>query len=1094
MAGQRTPIVSNDYNNLQGRISRVLGIGDSDYGYGQQVVSIPTISKTTISASQWNELRTDILKSRQHQTGLDESSSLNLVVAKTEITNAIYDSFSSLVTIVETDRLVTPPSNQATRENLAVGTRTTPWNALVTHTVTIEFDTEDNARCFFNAGGAIEISASRTGGSASIKNNTWSTLLTNMGTIKFTRSQTTSTGSGTGSQIGFVDLTQVNQLVFQKLAGNQSYYSLNEYNVYARQGVLESEIVFTIEFNDIFDDSVGDNIDGTLTSTVQIYRSSGSNVSNRRPAVASEIDGGTVVVTPVDPPVNVTYVVTPNTVTIGESSTGVVFTITTTNVPDNTTLYWTTNGGPQLLASDFTDNLISGSVVINSNLASVIRVATEDSLTEGLESFFLELRTTSTSGPVVATSPVISIQDLSVSPTPLPATYNIVSNASIITEGGVNVTFNVTTTNIPNGTVLYWTTTGNVGITASDFVDGTLSGSFVINNNAGIINRIAKADNYTDGFEYFNIEIRSISISGPVLAVSNSVSIIDASLTPAFSLTVLPISIDEGATLTITLNTSNVESGRTFYLTYTGTISEQDLLIQNGPVVDLVTREFTYTDSPTVWTYRVLADQITEGTETGVWQVRENSKTGTVLAASSAVTITDTSQTQAPAYSIISSTNITNEGTTVNFTFITTIEDGIYEWENIGTTTSADFVDNANSGTFTILNGTGIIQRSVKSDKITENLENIIIQIKKNGEVVVTSSPVTVNDTSITPAYTLISSASSVDENSSTFTFTFTTTDQNGTYYWENIGTSSAEDFSDNLNSGTFVVSSGVGTIQRAAKADLITDANETVILQVRGTESGPVLATSNAVTITDTSRTPLGSISYSAGQYAFTVPANVYSLRFNVSGAGGGNGGQDASNVPGQGSTGARVLGSMAVVPGTVVMVYVGSAGQTGATGASAIGGAGGYSYGIGYDGGRGGSSGWKGVSGAGGGGGASSVIEYNGVIRVVAGGGGGGGGSGQYSAGSPGIYSPPGGLPYSGSGSTGKNCGWADGGGGGGGGGGRGAGAGATVDPPAYDTGGRGGQCGGSWFDGELVSDGSYSIGSLKGTPGSVSFSWGG
>jgi hypothetical protein len=1094
MAGQRTPIVSNDFNNLQGRISRVLGIGDGDYGYGQQVSSISTIPKTTISASQWNELRTDILKSRQHQTGLDESSSLNLVVAKTEISNAIYDAFSSLLTIVETDRLVTPPSTQATRENLAVGTRTTPWNAVVTHTVTTEFDTEDSLRCFFNAGGAIEISASRTGGIASIKNNTWSTLLTNMGTIKFTRSQTTSTGSGTGSQIGYDGLTQVNQLVFQKLAGNGSYYSLNEYNIYARLGVIESEIVFTIEFNDVFDDSVGDNIDGTLTSTVQIYRSSGSNVSNRRPSVASEMDGGTVVVTPVDPPVNVTYLITPNTVTIGEASTAVIFTITTTNVPDNTTLYWTTNGGLQLLANDFVDNIMSGSVVINNNTASVIRAAKEDSLTEGLESFFLELRTTSIAGPVVATSSVIAIQDLSVSPTPLPATYAISSVASIMAEGGVNVTFNIVTTNIPNGTVLYWTTVGSAGISSADFVDSTTTGSFVINNNTGTINRIARADNYTEGLEYFNIELRSISISGPVLAVSNNVSIIDASLTPALSLSVLPTVIDEGATLTITLNASNIESGRTLYLTYTGTISDQDLLIQNGPSVNVTTREFTYTTSPTVWTYQILADQLTEGTETGTWQIRENSKTGTVLATSSTVTIGDSSQTITPAYSIVNSTNVTNEGTSVNFTFITTTADGTYEWENIGTSTASDFTDNINLGTFTVASGTGVIQRIVKADKTTENLESIIIQVKKDGVPVVTSTPVTINDTSITPAYSIISSASLVDENSAAFTFTFTTTDANGTYYWENIGTSTAADFVDNLNSGSFVVTSGVGTIQRSARADLITESNETVILRIRATESGEVLATSNAVTINDTSRTPPGSISYAAGQHAFTVPANVYALRFNVSGAGGGNGGQDASNIPGQGSTGSRVTGEMAVIPGTVVMVYVGSAGQTGATGASAIGGAGGYSYGIGYDGGRGGSSGWKGTSGAGGGGGAASVLQYNGVIRVVAGGGGGGGGSGQYGAGSPGIYSPPGGLPYSGSGSAGKNCGWADGGGGGAGGGGRGAGAGASVDPPAYDTGGRGGQAGGSWFDGELVADGSYSIGSLKGSPGTVSFSWGG
>ena len=71
---------------------------------------------------------------------------------------------------------------------------------------------------------------------------------------------------------------------------------------------------------------------------------------------------------------------------IGQSSTSidegstVTFTVTTANVADGTTLYWTTYGSPVIGASDFSDNATSGSFTITNGSGSVSRTLANDCL------------------------------------------------------------------------------------------------------------------------------------------------------------------------------------------------------------------------------------------------------------------------------------------------------------------------------------------------------------------------------------------------------------------------------------------------------------------------------------------------------------------------------------------------------------------------------------------------------------------------------------------------------------------------------------------------------------------------------------------
>jgi hypothetical protein len=113
-----------------------------------------------------------------------------------------------------------------------------------------------------------------------------------------------------------------------------------------------------------------------------------------------------------------TYSIAVNTAPIDEGASK-SFIITTINVPDGTTLYWSTEAVTGTITSaDFTDSSLTGSVTINSSSGTIIRTATADALTEGAESFLLRLRTGSVSGTIVATSSTTVINDTSISPTP----------------------------------------------------------------------------------------------------------------------------------------------------------------------------------------------------------------------------------------------------------------------------------------------------------------------------------------------------------------------------------------------------------------------------------------------------------------------------------------------------------------------------------------------------------------------------------------------------------------------------------------------------------------------------------------------------
>jgi len=221
------------------------------------------------------------------------------------------------------------------------------------------------------------------------------------------------------------------------------------------------------------------------------------------------------------PPPPATYTVGQNATTVNEG--GVVnITVATTNVADGTTLYYTLSG--TATADDFVGGTMAGSFTVSSNSGDFNVNVVGDIITDDGETFTASIRTDSTSGTIVGTSSQVTITDVSQSEA-------ISQTATTVDEGGT-VVFTLSTAGYPTGQTFYWTTEITAGgITASDFNDGSLSGTITTNSvGQADINRTLVSDRITEGVEKFKIQIRTGSTGGPIILTSNEVTINDISV------------------------------------------------------------------------------------------------------------------------------------------------------------------------------------------------------------------------------------------------------------------------------------------------------------------------------------------------------------------------------------------------------------------------------------------------------------------------------------------------------------------------------------------------------------------------------------
>jgi hypothetical protein len=287
-------IQAADYSTIKSKVDAVFGAGSGQSGYGQTVTSPTVIPGQRQTASQWIALRNDMVKARQHQTGTavgtstsTDGNNLRSITAGTLISTALLSQYNNFANVLQTNKFEIAGTSNYSDEALTSSTRTTSWNGTLTHTIQVVGNTSGsgsaaNMRYFFNAGGSIKFSATITGYNESGTNQkgwTWDQMLQGMGTVTFNYNAT-SAASGTGSGIGWYNLTTSDQVIYTKNAPAGSYSS-NLYRISARRDASSTLIIFTIQFQDNAGTNplIDENISGTLTSTVKNFRPSGSNVS-----------------------------------------------------------------------------------------------------------------------------------------------------------------------------------------------------------------------------------------------------------------------------------------------------------------------------------------------------------------------------------------------------------------------------------------------------------------------------------------------------------------------------------------------------------------------------------------------------------------------------------------------------------------------------------------------------------------------------------------------------------------------------------------------------------------------------------------------
>ena len=211
-------ITAARYNNLQSRVATILGTGSGDDGYGQTLNSNQVASTATINATDMSTLYTDIANGRVHQTGTAPSeiaiiSSTDTILDSDTINKKGVAQFENLTTTLENEKFQIH-SSQGTAEATTSATYTSSWNGTLIHLLNVTFSSADHRRQFFNAGGEIRFASNITYLGSSAKTIDWMGMLVNMGTVKMGYTSTSSTGSGSGSTVGFHDLTTAFQTLF----------------------------------------------------------------------------------------------------------------------------------------------------------------------------------------------------------------------------------------------------------------------------------------------------------------------------------------------------------------------------------------------------------------------------------------------------------------------------------------------------------------------------------------------------------------------------------------------------------------------------------------------------------------------------------------------------------------------------------------------------------------------------------------------------------------------------------------------------------------------------------------------------------------
>ena len=308
VAGVDKP-TATQYNGVQTTINTVLATR-----YGQTLNSSQLVlpgTSTKITSTAWGNLRADILRANRHQLNPAAVGTLTDPTTSTVIAAADYNAYETMANACLTNYLLFPDnSTLSTTTSLCNVAKSpadgAPWGRTGRNTlkiiISIDFPVTvaTNAGYYFNSGGQIRLSSAFTGGTnigtSGTKDFSWKSAANEMGTVVFgansTRTLAGATGAGTGSAIGWYQLTGTDQLIYTK---NTSTYTPNIIKIHAR--FVSPSIVFTIQYVDLNDPggtyTIDEDVSAVVTTSASKYYGSGTgevSVSGYSPTLGTASD------------------------------------------------------------------------------------------------------------------------------------------------------------------------------------------------------------------------------------------------------------------------------------------------------------------------------------------------------------------------------------------------------------------------------------------------------------------------------------------------------------------------------------------------------------------------------------------------------------------------------------------------------------------------------------------------------------------------------------------------------------------------------------------------------------------------------------
>jgi hypothetical protein len=509
MAGQGTSILALDYNNIQTKIASILGTGASSTGYGQPLLSSQISStKTVITGAQWQALRTDLINARTHQTGADESGNLTNPLPTTYFQGSIIGNVLTVISI--------------TSGSITAGQKITG--------------------SFVPASTRIVSNGTGSGGIGTYIINT----------------TTGNLGATAMTAVLPVTITEADRSAYNTYADTITTHKAD--TPPASQATLEtySTATRTSAWNATITNTV--SLAWPTADAARYFFNSGSNIqisASMLPDATNLKNTSWQTMLANMSIISMNYNSTTNTGSGSPATNKGFYQLTTT---------------PQLIFQKLTEaptyspnqydiyaSLSSDSttVIFSISFADLSAGNIDENVTGTLTSLVQGYRS---SGPYVSVlSPSVVSSGLS---STLTTSATISESASTI-NGGQAVTYNIATTNIPDGTLLYWSSVGTM--TSADFADNTLSGTVSVTSNTATLVRTASSS--VSSTKTIVLQVRNST--GNLLATAPTVTVkpIVVTVSIASSATL----VAAGQTITYVLSTTNIPDGTTLNWVNNGT-------------------------------------------------------------------------------------------------------------------------------------------------------------------------------------------------------------------------------------------------------------------------------------------------------------------------------------------------------------------------------------------------------------------------------------------------------------------------------------------------------------------------------------------